>query len=56
MPRVPRDCSAQRLEKLLRRYGYEPVRQTGSHIRLHSNAHDHSITVPDHDPIKVGTL
>jgi len=43
---------------MLRRYGYEVVRQTGSHIRLKSNLHGspHQVTVPDHKTLKLGTL
>lgn len=33
------------------------LRQTGSHIRLATQqGGEHHITVPNHDPIKVGTL
>ncbi|TVR36154.1 MAG: type II toxin-antitoxin system HicA family toxin [Spirochaetaceae bacterium] len=56
MPRLPRDCGARQLTALLQQYGYVVVRQRGSHLRLHSQAHDHSITVPDHEPIKIGIL
>ena len=36
---------------------YEVTRQTGSHIRLTSEQNgEHHITVPAHDPIKIGTL
>ena len=43
---------------MLRRYGYEATRQTGSHIRLKSSLHgiDHQVTVPDHKTLKPGTL
>lgn len=56
--RLPRDLSGHELAKLLRRYGYELVRQTGSHIRLTSTLRGtpHHVTIPAHDPIKVGTL
>ncbi|MBN8767519.1 MAG: type II toxin-antitoxin system HicA family toxin [Thiobacillus sp.] len=37
--------------------GYATTRQTGSHIRLTSTAHgEHHITLPNHDPLKIGTL
>ena len=42
--------------RLLARYGYVVTRQRGSHCRLYSEQFDHSITVPNHEPIKVGTL
>ncbi|MBI5683486.1 MAG: type II toxin-antitoxin system HicA family toxin [Verrucomicrobia bacterium] len=55
--KTPLDCDAPRLVRALRRLGYEPVRQTGSHIRLvKSGEASHHITIPDHSPIKVGTL
>jgi predicted RNA binding protein YcfA (HicA-like mRNA interferase family) len=45
--KLPRDIDASDLIKALYKFGYEPTRQTGSHIRL---------TIPNHDPIKIGTL
>ncbi|MCL2620522.1 MAG: type II toxin-antitoxin system HicA family toxin [Defluviitaleaceae bacterium] len=56
--RVPRDADSSQLIKLLQHYGYVVVRQTGSHIRLSKNlpCGSHNITVPDHQPIKIGTL
>ena len=58
MPRMPRDVSHKNLCTVLSKYGYTITRQTGSHIRLISNCmgHEHSITIPPHSPIKVGTL
>ena len=56
--KLPRDLSGHDLAKLLRRYGYQVVRQTGSHVRLTSHLTDvaHHVTIPAHDPLKVGTL
>ena len=56
--KLPRDLSGHELAKLLRRYDYAVVRQTGSHMRLKSTFRGmpHHITTPAHDPIKVGTL
>jgi predicted RNA binding protein YcfA (HicA-like mRNA interferase family) len=55
--KTPRDVSAADLAKALRALGYEKVRQDGSHIRLTTNLDGQfHITVPNHDPIKVGTL
>lgn len=56
--KLPRDASGKELAKLLRKVGYEVVRQTGSHIRLRSVAkgREHNITIPAHDYLKVGTL
>lgn len=55
--RLPRDVSGQDLVKALARLGYGVDRQSGSHIRLTTDrGGEHHITIPDHDPIKVGTL
>ena len=56
--RLPRDLSGHDLAKGLRQYGYEVVRQTGSHLRLKSNLRgvDHHITIPAHKALKLGTL
>ena len=55
--KVPRDLSASDLIRQLKRFGYEVTRQSGSHIRLTTQQNgEHHITVPNHDPLKVGTL
>ncbi len=55
--RFPRDLNSDDLIKLLKPYGYEISRQTGSHIRLTTlQEKQHHITVPHHNPIKIGTL
>jgi predicted RNA binding protein YcfA (HicA-like mRNA interferase family) len=56
--RIPRDIDGQYLIKLLKRYGYEVTRQTGSHIRLTSKVYgeEHHVTIPDHSPLRIGTL
>lgn len=55
--RLPRDLSGKELVQALSRYGYEVSHQTGSHIRLTTTRDgEHHITIPAHDPIKVGTL
>lgn len=56
--RLPRDLSGADLAKALGRVGYRATRQTGSHMRLTMVAAvgEHHITIPNHDPIKVGTL
>jgi len=55
--KLPRDLSAADLVRVLARNGYEITRQTGSHIRLTTSVGGrHHITIPDHDPIKIGTL
>lgn len=56
--KLPRDLSGAELAAALRRYGYQITRQTGSHLRLTSNAKgtEHHITVPRHQHLRVGTL
>lgn len=58
MSRMPRDVSHNDLCKALMKYGYTISRQTGSHIRLKTDfmGYEHSITIPAHSPIKIGTL
>ncbi len=55
--RIPRALSGHDLAKALRALGYERVRQDGSHLRLTTQrGGQHYVTVPNHNPIKVGTL
>ena len=55
--KLPRSLSAQELIKVLSKYRYEVDRQKGSHIRLTTSENgEHHITIPNHDPIKIGTL
>ncbi|HEY0975836.1 MAG TPA: type II toxin-antitoxin system HicA family toxin [Flavobacteriales bacterium] len=55
--RIPRDLTGQQLIKALGKLGYEATRQSGSHIRLTTSRNGtHHLTIPDHRPIKVGTL
>jgi predicted RNA binding protein YcfA (HicA-like mRNA interferase family) len=58
MKKIPRDISGNTLVKLLNKaYGYVQTRQTGSHIRMTSQLNgEHHITIPNHDPIKLGTM
>jgi predicted RNA binding protein YcfA (HicA-like mRNA interferase family) len=44
--------------RLLKRYGYQTTRQTGSHVRLTSTyrGDEHHITIPRHKNLRVGTL
>jgi predicted RNA binding protein YcfA (HicA-like mRNA interferase family) len=57
-PKTPRNVSGNDLIKLLSRYGYEVTRQKGSHIRMSKTSADNTfhITIPNHDPLKLGTL
>ncbi len=55
--RLPRDLSGAELARRLKRVGYLPTRQVGSHLRLTRNeATEHHLTIPMHDPLRVGTL
>lgn len=55
--KVPRDINGYDLIKYLRPLGYVVTRQSGSHIRLTTTQNgEHHITIPNHSPIKIGTL
>jgi len=56
--KLPRDVhGADLVELLCRGFGYRKVHQVGSHIVLQCEtpAH-HRIAVPDHRPLRLGTL
>lgn len=51
--KTPRDLSGEQLARLLG----QTTRQKGSHLRLTTlDPSEHHITIPNHDPLKVGTL
>jgi len=55
--KLRRDISGQELVKALRILGYTPTRQIGSHVRLTTQQKgEHHITIPNHDPIRIGTF
>ena len=55
--KLPRDISGNQLIKNLKPLGYIVTRQTGSQIRLSTEQNgQHHITIPKHDPLKIGTL
>ena len=55
--RLPRDLTGTELARRLGRVGYTVTRQTGSHMRLTCAVQgEHHITVPRHDPLRLGTL
>ena len=57
MTRLPSDLTGEALARALSRLGYAPTRQTGSHMRLTTQeGGEHHVTVPRHDPLRVGTL
>jgi predicted RNA binding protein YcfA (HicA-like mRNA interferase family) len=56
--KLPRDLEGRRLvAALVRHWGYRKVNQVGSHIILQSDGPiPHRLSVPDHNPLRVGTL
>lgn len=57
MKKIPRDITGYELIKIIEKFGYQITRQTGSHIRLTTSENGiHHITVPNHNPLKIGTL
>lgn len=55
--KIPRDVHGNDLVQALRVLGYQFDRQDGSHIRLSTNLNgQHHLTIPNHKPLKTGTL
>lgn len=55
--KLPRNISGQELIRALKPLGYIQTRQVGSHIRLTTMHNgEHHITIPNHNPVKIGTL
>ncbi len=56
--RLPRHIDGDELARLIYRYGYHIVHQTGSHQRLSAviAGKTHDLTIPRHKPLSVGTL
>jgi predicted RNA binding protein YcfA (HicA-like mRNA interferase family) len=55
--KLPRGASGDRLVRALEHLGYRTVRRKGSHVQmLHPGPPTHTVTVPLHNPLKVGTL
>jgi predicted RNA binding protein YcfA (HicA-like mRNA interferase family) len=52
--KVPRDVTGTEVVRALRRLGFESIRQTGSHHIMRRD--DKTVVVPQHKPIKPGTL
>ena len=57
-PKIPRDVSGKQLIRVLSKYGYEVIRQSGSHIRMSISNKDgiHNTTIPNPDSLRLGTL
>lgn len=55
--KLPRDLSGEDIAKALKVFGYQPTRQTGSHIRLTTHQKgEHHVTIPNHTSLRIGTL
>ena len=55
--KLPRDVSGVELGRALGVLGYTVTRQNGSHMRLTTTVRgEHHITIPRHDPLRLGTL
>jgi len=52
--KIPRDVSGAQAAKALFRFGFEELRQTGSHRILRKDTR--TVVVPMHKPVKPGTL
>jgi predicted RNA binding protein YcfA (HicA-like mRNA interferase family) len=57
MSKLPREIDGKELARALQRLGYARVRQSADHLRLRTQENgEHHVTVPDHRPLKTGTL
>ena len=56
--KLPRDLSGAELIKLpCKHFDYRRVNQEGSHVILEtSEPRQHPISIPDHAPLRIGTL
>jgi len=56
--KLPRDLSGEKMVKhLCRHWEYRQVHQVGSHVILETSSPGHQrIAVPEHHPLRVGTL
>jgi len=56
--KIPRDLYGRQLAAVLcRDWGYQKVNQVGSHVILQTeNPVHHRLSVPDHKPLRLGTL
>ena len=55
MPKLP-VLSAKEVIKVLRKFGFQLYRQTGSHIHLWNDERKLLVTVPNHPELAKGTL
>ncbi|HZL13478.1 MAG TPA: type II toxin-antitoxin system HicA family toxin [Verrucomicrobiae bacterium] len=56
--KIPRDLSGAQLVKVLcRNWGYRVLHQEGSHMILQTENPSHQrLSIPNHHPVRVGTL
>lgn len=55
--KLPRDVDGTALARTLcRRFDYRIVHQVGSHMVLQRDAPHHRVAIPNHRPLRVGTL
>ena len=55
--KLPRDASGRDLARALETFGYAITRQSGSHLRLTTQANgEHHPTIPDYGTLRIGTL
>ena len=55
--KTPRSLNGSELVKKLKVFNYEKMHQTGSHIIVRTEENgEHTLSVPNHKPLKVGTL
>lgn len=56
--KLPRGVGGDDLVRLLKRYGYVRIHQTGSHVKMRVmiEGKPHTLTIPLHSPLRVGTL
>ena len=55
--KIPRNLTGFELVRMLGRFGYEEVHQSGSHIVIKTIRNgENTQSVPNHKPLKVGTL
>lgn len=55
--KTPRDLNGTELVKKLKSFGYLIYHQTGSHIIIRTQDNgEHTLSIPNHKPLKVGTL
>ncbi len=56
MTKLPRDVSGRQVVRVLQRQGFYVLHQRGSHIILRRDDPKATISVPDHVPLRAGTL